>query len=364
MLMKGHYPYFTSVLTKALTSLESVCKKYAGKLSHAHLLLQLGGKARAVHGGADVRPASASVAAAVVLSSSRVWLGEKAGYWQGAKPWEWWCGLNLPPHSPFIVVLAVCDENKGGLHIWSGSCMSQHILSGSPEDQRKRQLPSSSPPCAGTSAVANFHPASKAGERQCPREKHEPRLRGIVGAERMRVLLSSGLLEVERAVAEVQDAGGLLSPAGLASGSPGAVVMLILPFPLYVSELMETPNGKKKKHRNEKSMAERRFKHARRDRRFKHAKRGRISWWSWSFLSFRKFHTEDCSVAPESVLPSFSLWLARSSSAVSQTEHLQKGWKRPLRSSSPTVNLALPSPPLHHVPKHHIYTSFKYLQEW
>ncbi|KAM7123711.1 uncharacterized protein J5F26_001620 [Ciconia maguari] len=43
-----------------------------------------------------------------------------------------------------------------------------------------------------------------------------------------------------------------------------------------------------------------------------------------SFLSFRKFHTEDCSVAPESVLPLFSLWLTRSSSAVSQTEHLQK----------------------------------------
>ncbi|KAK4818569.1 hypothetical protein QYF61_014705 [Mycteria americana] len=40
------------------------------------------------------------------------------------------------------------------------------------------------------------------------------------------------------------------------------------------------------------------------------------------------------------------------------------GWKRPLRSSSPTVNLTLPSPPLHHVPKHLIQTSFKYLQGW
>ncbi|KAK4824091.1 hypothetical protein QYF61_010602 [Mycteria americana] len=40
------------------------------------------------------------------------------------------------------------------------------------------------------------------------------------------------------------------------------------------------------------------------------------------------------------------------------------GWKRPLRSSSPTVNLTLPSPPLNHVPQHHIYTSFKYLQRW
>ncbi|KAK4810511.1 hypothetical protein QYF61_004291 [Mycteria americana] len=38
------------------------------------------------------------------------------------------------------------------------------------------------------------------------------------------------------------------------------------------------------------------------------------------------------------------------------------GWKRPLRSSSPTVNLTLPRPPLYHVPKHLIQTSFKYLQ--
>ncbi|KAK4828379.1 hypothetical protein QYF61_026117, partial [Mycteria americana] len=40
------------------------------------------------------------------------------------------------------------------------------------------------------------------------------------------------------------------------------------------------------------------------------------------------------------------------------------GWKRPLRSSSPTINLTLPGPPLHHVPKHLIQTSFKYLQGW
>ncbi|KAK4823797.1 hypothetical protein QYF61_006519 [Mycteria americana] len=41
-----------------------------------------------------------------------------------------------------------------------------------------------------------------------------------------------------------------------------------------------------------------------------------------------------------------------------------EGWKRPLRSSSPTVNLTLPRPPLHHVPKHLTQTSFKYLQGW
>ncbi|KAK4829570.1 hypothetical protein QYF61_005239 [Mycteria americana] len=40
------------------------------------------------------------------------------------------------------------------------------------------------------------------------------------------------------------------------------------------------------------------------------------------------------------------------------------GWKRPLRSSSPTVNLTLPRPLLYHVPKHLIQTSFKYFQEW
>lgn len=36
----------------------------------------------------------------------------------------------------------------------------------------------------------------------------------------------------------------------------------------------------------------------------------------------------------------------------------------PLRQSSPAVNPALLSPPLNHVPKHHIYTSLKYLQKW
>ncbi|KAK4812373.1 hypothetical protein QYF61_018823 [Mycteria americana] len=50
---------------------------------------------------------------------------------------------------------------------------------------------------------------------------------------------------------------------------------------------------------------------------------------------------------------------------VGKTESQNRiGWKRPLRSSSPTVNLTLPSPPLHHVPKHLIQTAFKYLQGW
>jgi len=39
------------------------------------------------------------------------------------------------------------------------------------------------------------------------------------------------------------------------------------------------------------------------------------------------------------------------------------GWKRPLRSSSPTIN---PTPPclINHIPKCHIYTFFKHLQGW
>lgn len=43
-----------------------------------------------------------------------------------------------------------------------------------------------------------------------PERKHEPSLRRIAGTGQVRVLLSSGLLEVERAGAEVQDERGLL----------------------------------------------------------------------------------------------------------------------------------------------------------
>lgn len=40
------------------------------------------------------------------------------------------------------------------------------------------------------------------------------------------------------------------------------------------------------------------------------------------------------------------------------------GWKRPRRSSSSTINPALSSTPPSHVPRCHIYTTFKYLQGW
>ncbi|KAK4818698.1 hypothetical protein QYF61_017919 [Mycteria americana] len=52
------------------------------------------------------------------------------------------------------------------------------------------------------------------------------------------------------------------------------------------------------------------------------------------------------------------------SSQFLQENAVGNGWKGPLRPSSPTVNLTLPRPPLHHVPKHLIQTSFKYLQGW
>ncbi|KAK4825176.1 LOW QUALITY PROTEIN: hypothetical protein QYF61_024656, partial [Mycteria americana] len=47
-----------------------------------------------------------------------------------------------------------------------------------------------------------------------------------------------------------------------------------------------------------------------------------------------------------------------------ETVQNRMGWKRPLRSLSPTINLTLPRPPLYHVPKHLMQTSFKYLQGW
>lgn len=69
-------------------------------------------------------------------------------------------------------------------------------------------------------------------ERHCAWLNSDPQNQGWgeypPGAGGMRVLLSSGPLEMEGAVAEGQDARGLLSPAGLASGSPGEMVMLML----------------------------------------------------------------------------------------------------------------------------------------
>lgn len=37
-------------------------------------------------------------------------------------------------------------------------------------------------------------------------------------------------------------------------------------------------------------------------------------------------------------------------------------WGRPLRASSPAINVTLPIPPLKHVSEHHSYTSLKYPQ--
>ncbi|KAK4816266.1 LOW QUALITY PROTEIN: hypothetical protein QYF61_014338 [Mycteria americana] len=65
-------------------------------------------------------------------------------------------------------------------------------------------------------------------------------------------------------------------------------------------------------------------------------------------------------------VPSLEMFKARLDEALRKVEESQNhiGWKRPLRSLSPTINLTLPRPPLHHVPKHLIQTSFKYLQGW
>jgi len=43
---------------------------------------------------------------------------------------------------------------------------------------------------------------------------------------------------------------------------------------------------------------------------------------------------------------------------IESLDHL--GWKRPLISPSPTINLTLPSPPLNHIPKCHTYMSSEY----
>lgn len=40
------------------------------------------------------------------------------------------------------------------------------------------------------------------------------------------------------------------------------------------------------------------------------------------------------------------------------------GWKRPLKSFSPTISLIHTSPPLNWFPQDHIYVSFKYLRGW
>ncbi|KAK4815695.1 hypothetical protein QYF61_005508, partial [Mycteria americana] len=64
---------------------------------------------------------------------------------------------------------------------------------------------------------------------------------------------------------------------------------------------------------------------------------------------------------------SFSHVMGQNLSCSSSTQQLVAGKRLPVADllgldSSP--GMALPSPPLHHVPKHHIYTAFKYLQGW
>lgn len=49
-------------------------------------------------------------------------------------------------------------------------------------------------------------------------------------------------------------------------------------------------------------------------------------------------------------------------SGIELSNHRSFRLEKLLRSLSPTVNLVLPSPSLSHVPRHHIYIPFKYLQ--
>jgi len=76
----------------------------------------------------------------------------------------------------------------------------------------------------------------------------------------------------------------------------------------------------------------------------------------WRFVGAGREHT--CARDRDRFLLSSVCFLG----FIASQNHL--GWKRPLRSLSPTVNLTLPSPPLHHVPKCHIHTSFEYPQGW
>ena len=70
---------------------------------------------------------------------------------------------------------------------------------------------------------------------------------------------------------------------------------------------------------------------------------------NWQFLLYQIF------LQPNDFYFSFVV-----SVFVESWNHL--GWKRPLRSLSPTINLTLPCPPLNHVPKRHVYMSFIYFQ--
>ncbi|KAK4831827.1 LOW QUALITY PROTEIN: hypothetical protein QYF61_019350 [Mycteria americana] len=64
------------------------------------------------------------------------------------------------------------------------------------------------------------------------------------------------------------------------------------------------------------------------------------------------------------LLLAFLKTVKHSTQATSRVIKAKTEARAALRSSSPTVNLTLPSPPLYHVHKHFIQTSFKYLQGW
>lgn len=85
--------------------------------------------------------------------------------------------------------------------------------------------------------------------------------------------------------------------------------------------------------------------------RWEHKEGGVLGWniskiWELSVYLFEKTSLDmDTAHGSHSIIQSFGL-------------------KGPLRSPSPTINPALPSPPLNHAPKCFICTSFKHLQGW
>ena len=83
---------------------------------------------------------------------------------------------------------------------------------------------------------------------------------------------------------------------------------------------------------------------------------------TWSYKSPLKLRESSQVVQSEASSEVFSCHKGLCHKIREWQNHL--GWKRTSRSSSRTVNLTWPSPPLNHVPKCHTYTSFKYLQGW
>jgi len=86
---------------------------------------------------------------------------------------------------------------------------------------------------------------------------------------------------------------------------------------------------------------------------------------AYSQINRKILYGESCSVhfpiqLCESHVTGYSVIFSQTT--IESQDHL--GWKIPFKSSSRTVNLTLPSPPLNNIPECRVYMSFKYLQGW